>query len=114
VDGVEIYTQTEKGCVSNASAAFPHQLVIEGPTAEYSNAPLKTVNVPQKAESNMGGCESELTVTVPYAPRYSMGIPREGHGIASPYAPDEDWIVTRGDAQKVTMVTQSVTTLKSD
>jgi hypothetical protein len=47
-----------------------------------------------------------MTVTVPYAPRYTAGIAIEGHGIADPKnpGPKETKIVTKGDSQDVLVI----------
>jgi hypothetical protein len=111
VGGVESYEATAKGCVPINP---PHTalLVVSGPTAKFDYTPLKEVDIPTTAEPVNGACEAKVTVTVPYAPRYSLGIALEGHGIATGDEPPPPWITTRESAQKVTVLSQVVTTLR--
>jgi hypothetical protein len=109
VGGVEAYEATAQGC----EPLYPEHtiiLVVSGPTTKYDSTPLKDVDLPTSAEPANGACEAKMTVTVPYAPRYTLGIAKEGHGIATGDEPDPVWITTRGSSQKVTLVSQVVTT----
>lgn len=109
VGGVKAYKATAQGC----EPLYPEHtiiLVVSGPTAKFDSTPLKDVDLPPNAEPNNGACEAKMTVTVPYAPRYTLGIATEGHGIATGDEPDPIWITTRGNSQKVTLVSQVVTT----
>lgn len=110
VNGVEAYTQDDDGCTSSAVKGWPHQLVVTGPDDESQI--LKSVDIPRAAQLTMGACEAKMTITVPYASRYSFGIAMEGRGIASPDALEPDWITAEGDSQNVTVVTHVVTTVK--
>lgn len=111
VNGVGAYTQDQDGCASNAVKGFPHQLVVSGPDDESQI--LASVKIPKTAQPSMGACEAKMTITVPYAPRYSFGIAMEGQGIASPDALESDWITAEGESQDVTVVTHVVTTVKA-
>lgn len=111
VGGVEAYEATAKGC-EPLNPEHTASLVVAGPTAEFDSTPLKDVDLPASAETFNGACEAKMTVKVPYAPRYTLGIAREGHGIATGDEPDPMWITTRGSSQKVTLVSQVVTTLR--
>ena len=114
VGGVDAYRMddSERGCTSTSPKGFPHQLVISGPTKKQTYTPLASFDIPDTAIGTNGACEAELTVTVPYAPRYSMGIAMEGRGIATGYEPDPSWIETSGSSQKVVMLTQVTTVLE--
>lgn len=111
VGGVESYEFTGKGCVPLNP---PHTavLVVFGPTAKFDFTPLKEVEIPTTADPVNGACEAKVTVKVRYAPRYSLGIALEGHGIATGDEPAPAWITTRGSSQEVTVLSQVVTTLR--
>ena len=114
-DSVPYFVIREEATVKGCEPLNPEHtasLVVEGPTAEFDSTPLKDVDLPASAETFNGACEAKMTVKVPYAPRYTLGIAREGHGIATGDEPDPMWITTRGSSQKVTLVSQVVTTLR--
>jgi hypothetical protein len=107
--GIDAYKQSGRKCELLYGRHWA-VLVIAGPTAEVDSTPLKELDIPATAEpGEAGACVATLTVTVPYAPRYRLGIAHEGHGIANGYEPEEPWITTRGSSQKVTVVSQVVT-----
>ena len=111
VGGVEAYEATARGC----EPIYPEHtvsLVVSGPTAKFDSTPFKDVDLPSNAEPVNGACEAKMTVTVRYAPRYTLGIAREGQGIATGDEPDPMWLTTRGNSQKVTLVSQVVDTLR--
>ncbi|MRJ77940.1 hypothetical protein GEV29_15465 [Aeromicrobium sp. SMF47] len=114
VRGVNEYRAGETRCLSNAPKEFPHRLVVGGPDGDKGVTTLKSFEIPLEAQLSMGACESKMTITVPYAPRYTMDIGMEGSGIAGPDVPEPTWVTTKGTSQDVTVVSQVVTIVKSD
>ncbi|KRC66387.1 hypothetical protein ASE12_17440 [Aeromicrobium sp. Root236] len=112
VAGIDAYATDREGCPVLGPANLPPQVYVAGPNTKEPTATFTTVDVPKDAEPIMGACEAHLTITVPYAPRYTIGIASEGQGISRPDAPPPSWIITKGASQKVTLVSQVVQTLR--
>ena len=111
VAGVDAYATDREGCPVLGPANLPPQVYVAGPDTKEPTATFTTVDVPRDAEPIMGACEAHLTITVPYAPRYTIGIASEGQGISQPDGPPPSWIITKGASQEVTLVSQVVQTL---
>ncbi|KRC63565.1 hypothetical protein ASE12_01560 [Aeromicrobium sp. Root236] len=78
------------------------ELVFEGPDKKYDRRPLKSFTIPDHARLvDSKTCEATMTVTVPYAPRYFVGVAMEGHGMPAPTDPDETRVRPKGDSQKL-------------
>ena len=89
-------------CASTAPKGFPHELIVSGPDADESRATLGQFEAPATARRlSHGVCEAKMTITVPYAPRYTLGVGMAGQGIADPNAPRDVWVVTNGKSQDV-------------
>jgi hypothetical protein len=95
-------------CVSTAPKGFPNLLTVAGPDANGDPVTLKSFKIPATAHSSMGACESNMTVTVPYASRYIIDFGIEGHGVATGDEPKPTWITTEGKSQDVTVIAQVV------
>lgn len=83
-------------------------LAFSGPTRHYEDAPLEHAEfpIPRQARSLPDGrCEATITVTVPYRPRYTVGIAQDGQGIPGPEDPNRDTkFVTKGAKQEVVLI----------
>lgn len=103
---LDAYRTTGGQCVTSAVPDFPHKLTFIGPSRHFESRPLdKDFAIPETARLlSDGSCESQITVTVPYKPRYTAGIAMEGHGIPAPTDPDDTKIVTKGDSQAITVL----------
>jgi hypothetical protein len=95
-------------CVALAGEDFADVLAFSGPSRHYENAPLKHSEfaIPRQGRSLPDGrCEATMTVTLPYRPRYTVGIAQDGQGIPGPEDPHGDTtIVTRRGAQDVVLI----------
>jgi hypothetical protein len=95
-------------CVAVAGADFADELAFSGPTRHYENAPLKHGEFPIPRQGRLlpdGRCEATTTVTLPYRPRYRVGIAQDGQGIPGPEDPQDDTkFVTKGNSQDVVLI----------
>jgi hypothetical protein len=95
-------------CVASRTVDTSDVLAFSGPTRHFENAPLKNSEFPIARHGRRlsdGTCEATMTVTVPYAPRYTVGIAQEGGGIPGPDDPNGDTkIVTKGNSQNVVLI----------
>jgi hypothetical protein len=95
-------------CVAVAGRDFSDELGFSGPSKHYENAPLKhgEFPIPRQGRSLPDGrCEATMTVTLPYRPRYTVGIAQDGQGIPGPEDPNGDTkIATKGGTQVVVLL----------
>jgi len=78
------------------------ELVFHGPDKKHDRRPLKSFTIPDRARLvGSTTCEAAMTVTVPYAPRYFVGVAMEGHGMPAPTDPAETQVRPKGDSQKL-------------
>jgi hypothetical protein len=84
-----------------------YRISFTGPSRNYEGVPVGDVfSIPSQAEARSDGtCAAVMTVTLPYRPLYQTGVGAEGKGIYDPKVdPGPTAIVTRGDAQDVTVI----------
>lgn len=81
------------------------ELVVSASRANDDLRILETFRLPDSARlSRDGTCEATLTISLPYAPRYVLGVGIEGRGIAPENAPEPPKVLTEGDSQDVVVV----------
>ena len=103
---LDAYRTAGGQCLTTSVPDFPHKLTFIGPSRHLESRPLdKDFAIPETARLlTDGSCESQITVTVPYKPRYTAGIAMEGHGMPAPTDPGDTKIVTKGNSQAITVL----------
>jgi hypothetical protein len=80
-------------------------LVVNAPDEQDELETVGSFDLPATARLLPDGtCEAALTIRVPYASRYVLGVAITGRGIKPENAPEPPVVITKGDSQSVVVV----------
>jgi hypothetical protein len=102
---LDVYEPSGAQCVTTSGDDVrAYKLTVQGPDEEHEFRELKSTVIPDRARLLADGtCEANMTIEVPYAPRYKAGVGMAEHGATNKESePDPVW-KTQGSSQKITV-----------